>query len=226
MSSLPPEPPPSPGQPAGLPWEERSRRGFFPALLDTMGLFVSRPSEAWSRTRLTGDIGSPLLFGIIVGWFSLAVHRILHAVIGFPVVPGVWARRFEWMERYGHGGLVAHLILLPFVLAVGLFVGALILHFCCLIVGALTGSPSGFEGTFRVVSYSHVSSLAAIVPFVGGFAALVWWVILAVMGTQRLHRTTQGKAVAAVLIPIIVCCGGIVIAALLVGAAIFTRMHH
>ncbi|HEX7254009.1 MAG TPA: hypothetical protein VF376_14095, partial [Thermoanaerobaculia bacterium] len=108
----------------------------------------------------------------------------------------------------------------------GLFVFAAILHFCCLIVGALTASPSGFEGTFRVVSYSHVSSLAAIVPVVGWLAALVWWVILAVLGIQRLHRTTQGKAIGAVLIPIFVCCGMIAIIMALVGAAIFTRMHH
>jgi hypothetical protein len=36
------------------------------------------------------------------------------------------------------------------------------------------------------------------------------------MGIQRLHRTTQGKAVGAVLIPVVVCCGGALLIGLLV----------
>ncbi|HTD51890.1 MAG TPA: YIP1 family protein [Thermoanaerobaculia bacterium] len=226
MSSLPPEPPPpSPGA-AGLPWEERDRRGFFPSLLDTMGLFVSRPAEAWARTRLTGDLGSPLLFGVLVSWFSLALHRVLIAAIAMPILPGFLGRRFGMMAPLAGVGIITHIILLPFVIAIGLFLVTAILHFCCLIVGALTGTPSGFEGSFRVVAYAQVANLAAVIPIVGHFIAFVWWVVLAVMGIQRLHQTTQGKAIAAVLIPIVVCCGSLLFLGMLVGAAFLTRMAH
>jgi hypothetical protein len=193
-------------------------------LFDTMGLFVSRPAEAWARTREQGDLASPLLFGVLVGWFSLALHRIIFATVAMPLFPGAWGRRFGMMGGLGGIGLVMHLILLPIFLVVGLFIVAAVLHFCCLIVGALTNSQSGFEGTFRVVGYSQISSLAAVVPVVGGLIACVWWVVLTVMGVQRLHRTTQGKAIAAVLIPLVVCCAGAAILLTLVGAAIFSRM--
>lgn len=56
------------------------------------------------------------------------------------------------------------------------------------------------------MSYSYVSSLAQVVPVVGGLIALVWNIILQVIGLVRMHRTTQGKAVGAVLIPIGLCC--------------------
>jgi hypothetical protein len=115
-------------------------------------------------------------------------------------------------------------ILLPVFIVIGLFIAAAILHFCCLIVGALAGSQSGFEGSFRAMAYSQVSSLAAIIPVAGPFVAVVWWIVLTVIGVQRLRRTTQGKAVAAVLIPIAVCCVGMALLGALVGAAIFTRM--
>jgi hypothetical protein len=130
------------------------------------------------------------------------------------------------MGGFAGVGIIPHIILLPFVIAIGLFIVAAIIHFFCLIVGALAGSPSGLEGSFRVAAYSQVSSLAAIIPIVGHFIAIVWWVVLTVMGIQRLHRTTQGKAIAAVLIPIVFCCGGLLILGLLVGAAFFTRMAH
>jgi hypothetical protein len=128
------------------------------------------------------------------------------------------------MGGLGGFGLVLHVILLPVFIVIGLFIAAAILHFCCLIVGALTGSQSGFEGSFRAMAYSQVSSLAAIIPVAGPFVAVVWWIVLTVMGVQRLHRTTQGKAVAAVLIPIVVCCAGLALLGALVGAAIFSRM--
>ena len=48
--------------------------------------------------------------------------------------------------------------------------------------------------------------LIGVIPFVGGLAAVVWNLILVVLGVVRMHRTTQGKAIAGVLIPLLLCC--------------------
>ena len=223
MSTVPPGPVPPPNP---LPWEAREARGLLPAFFDTVGLLVSRPSEAWERMRESGDTASPLLFGVAVCWLSMAVQGILLRVIGMPLVPVFLERRFGRLGDFGGGALAVRLIVAPFVVAIGLFLGAAILHLCCMIVGALTNSRSGFEGSLRAVCYSEVSSLASIVPAVGPLIAVVWWIILAVQGVERMHRTTSGRAVAAVLIPVVVCCGGLVLIALLVGAALFARFGH
>jgi len=74
-------------------------------------------------------------------------------------------------------------------------------------MGGLGESDAGFEGSLRTVAYgSGVGQLAQIVPFIGGMVSMVWTVVLLVVGAQRLHGTSQGKAVAAVLLPVVLCC--------------------
>lgn len=226
MSTVPPGPVP-PGNP--LPWEDREKRGLVASFFDTLGLLVSRPAEAWARMRESGDTTSPLLFGVVVCWLSMAVQGILVRAIGMPMLPRFLERRFGPMGGFGGFGgatLVVRLIVAPFVIALALFLGAAILHLCCMLVGALPNSRSGFEGSLRAVCYSEASSLASIIPVVGGLIAVVWWIVLAVQGIERLHRTTSGKAVAAVLIPVVVCCGGLALMVLAVGAALWSHFGH
>jgi hypothetical protein len=224
MSTLPPASPPPPSTEANpLPWEDRVRRGFMQSLLETIGLFVSRPSEAWTRAKETGDVASPLLFGVLICWFSTVVRLLIFRWVAIPfALPGRFGR-FAMMRPFGGAGFLFWVVLAPIFIAVGVFIGAAILHLCCMIVGGLSESRSGFEGSLRTVCYSEVSSLASIVPVVGGIAAIVWWIVLAIMGVQRMHRTTQGKAAAAVLIPVIVCCGAAILIALMAGAAFMMR---
>ena len=225
MSTVPPGPVPPPNP---LPWEARETRGLLPSFFDTLGLLVTNPAEAWARMRQSGDTASPLLFGTAICWLSMALQGILFRLIAAPVLPAFLGRRLGTLSRFGGTGLAVRLIVAPFVIVIALFVGAAILHFCCMLAGALQTSRSGFEGTLRVVCYSEVSSLASIIPGVGGLIAIVWWIVLAVQGVQRLHQTTSGKAVAAVLIPVVVCCGGLLLIGLVAGAAFMSGRfgHH
>jgi hypothetical protein len=220
MSTVPPGPVPPPNP---LPWEARETRGLLPSFFDTLGLLVTRPAEAWVRMRQSGDSTSPLLFGTAVCWLSMALQGILFRLIATPILPAFLGRRFGMLRGFGGAGLVVRLIVAPFIIVIALFLGAALLHFCCMHVGALQNSRSGFEGTLRAVCYSEVSSLASIIPVVGGLIAIVWWIVLAVQGVVRLHQTTSGKAVAAVLIPVVVCCGGLLLIGLVVGAAVLSR---
>ncbi len=246
MSSLPPDlppppppppswptggPPPPAGPAAGLPWEMRPQVGFADALVDTVRLFATSPREAWSRTREKGDYGQPLFFAICVGWVGAAFNIVWSMMFGQvwlrfvppdvrDMVTGFAARTVGWT--------VVQIFVAPLGVLIGLFVGAAILHVCLAIVGGLSGSGAGFEGTVRVVGYSWVAQLAHIVPIFGGLIAMVWTLVLWVLGIERLHRTTQGRAVLAVVIPIALCCGCILIALLLGGAALlhaFGRMR-
>jgi hypothetical protein len=220
MSTVPPVPVPPPDP---LPWEARETRGLLPAFFDTLGLIVSRPAEAWARMRQSGDSTSPLLFGTAICWLSMTVQGILFRLIAAPVLPAFLGRRFGTLGRFGGMGLAVRLIIAPLIIVIVLFLGAAILHLCCMLVGALQNSRSGFEGSLRVVCYSQVSSLASIIPVVGGLIGIVWWMVLAVRGVERLHQTTSGKALAAVLIPVVVCCGGLILIGLVVGAALLGR---
>ena len=217
----PPLPPPPPygGPPQeGLPWERRAELGFVNAFLETIKLFITNPTEAWQRTREKGDYAEPLIFAIIVSWIGIAVSSVWSSLFG-----QAWTTLLppEIKEKLGSafatntGALLIQVGLAPIFVLIGLFIGAAIYHVSFMIVGATKDSTSGFEGTFRAVSYSSVSQLANVIPFVGGLAAVVLNLILMVMGAVRMHRTTQGKAIAGILIPLLLCCVCIAVAAAL-----------
>src|SRR2546430_16462467 len=94
MSTVPPQPPSNlpPVVVAPLPWEARDTRGFLPALFVTLGLFWSRPSAAWARTRESGDIGSSLLFAILVSWVSAFIQGVALGVLHISATPGLAGR--------------------------------------------------------------------------------------------------------------------------------------
>jgi len=229
----PPPPPPSGGAPGllPLPWEDRPRIGFADALVDTIRLFATRPAEAWSRTREKGDIGQPLFFAICVGWVGIVFNSVYGLLFG-----QVWLRflPLQYRDRIGPmmagtvGWTIAQIILAPLFVLIGLFVMSAILHVCFLIVGALSSSTAGFEGTIRIVGYTWVAQLAHVIPVFGGLLAFVASLILSVMGAQALHRSSQGKAILGVLLPVIVCCGCVVVGLIAGGAALmnaFSRMR-
>lgn len=243
MSGLPPDvpPPPPPPPPSGymppppapggygavpnpLPWEDRPRVGFADALVDTVRLFISKPREAWSRTRESGDLGQPLLFAICVGWVAAAFNLVWSMMFGqawLRFLPPAVRETVGTSLATSTGMMVAQIVLAPLFIVIGLFIGAAVIHLCVLVVGGLSNSKAGFEGTVRILGYSWVAQLAQIIPIFGGLVATVWALVLYVTGIERIHRTTQGKAIAAVLIPVILCCGCVILALVIGGAALF-----
>jgi len=230
MSSLPPSPPPSAA--AVLPWESRKDREPFGAFVDTLTLFATRPDEAWAMTPEKGGFASPLLFGWILTFLGLAVRFIYRRIFlsplarVFPELPPGVREMFGWGRPRSFGCAIAAM---PFVAAcaavAGLFIGAAVIHICVLLVGAARSSSSGYEGTFRVLSYASVSSLAQVIPFVGGLISFVWWIVLAVKGIRRMHRTSTGRACAAVLLPIAVICLIVAVASAAL-IALFVAARH
>ncbi|MCA1687950.1 MAG: YIP1 family protein, partial [Actinobacteria bacterium] len=124
--------------------------------------------------------------------------------------------------QQGFGGFITSLILAPIFAAIGLFIGAGILH---LLVMLIVGSGnSGFEATFRVGAYAAVTSLVSWIPFIGWIASL-YGIYLAIVGIREVHGTTTGKAALVVLIPaaVIILLALILVA---VGAALFFSMQQ
>jgi hypothetical protein len=152
----------------------------------------------------TGGIGSPLLYAIVVGWIGIGI-----AVVWNTLFQGMWIPFMGGKEEaalaagFTAAWAVGLVILAPILVIIGVFVGAAILHLMLMIVG---GANSGFEATVRVVCYAQTAQLAGIVPFCGGLISMVWAVILYIFGLATAHRTTQGKAVLAVVLPVVLCC--------------------
>jgi hypothetical protein len=114
---------------------------------------------------------------------------------------------------------------MPLLVTVGIFIGAAVLHLCLMLVG---GANRSFETTFRVVGFTAgAANLFSMIPFCGGIIALVYHIVLQCIGLSRAHPTTTGKALMAIFLPMIVCCGLIVLLVVVLGGfgAVFNRQH-
>ncbi len=241
MSSPPLPPAPSPYEPpssgssrppsAGprLPWEERDRLGIAQAFVDTVKLLVSDPSDGFARLRKDGDLTSPMLFGILVSWIAVLLSQIWNMLLA-NTMRGFFdgLEQLEGFEGFGQvfaaPSLVELLITLvfwPIFYVIIIFIGSAVMHVCLLLVGATEKSETGFEGTLKVYACSTIAWLAVVLPFVGGLVASIWNLVLEVVGFAAVHRTSQGRALVAVLIPIILCCLCGLILSVLFGAVLY-----
>jgi len=180
------------------------------ALVETTQGVLMRPTEFFEQMPVTGGIGAPLLYAVILGYFGLVAatlyNLVFRSVVGSSF--GAFRGRMAGFERLAHqmeGGLgaIVQLVTGPIWIVIGVFVAAGILHLLLMLVGA---APRDFEGTFRVVAYAHAVSVLGIVPFCGGLIGVVWWVVIVIIGFQVVHRATTVQAVIAVLAPFVLCC--------------------
>jgi len=199
---------------AGNPWEQRDRLGFLNGLLENAKLFILSPGEAFDRTKLGGDFGGPLLYAILISWAAGIVAMMWQVAqwVTFPaLIPAEMRGELDELGVMLALIIPVWIIMIPIALTIALFIYTCILHVCVMIVGADAKSSAGFEGTFRAITYAQTANVAQVVPIVGGLIAIIWSLVLQVVGIARIHGTTEGRAVVAVLIPfglLCICCVG------------------
>ena len=193
----------TPAARSGLPWEHRRERGF-KAFIETLTMVLTKPGTAFSVMRIEGGLGEPLLYAIIGGgigvivWFifSLALNSVglvTPRETGFGPMLGMTVSFMVLMWR-----LVA--------VAVAPFIFGGLVHVSLMLIGS---AKKTFETTFRVIAFSQGSTAPLqLVPCCGGLVALVWCLVANCIGVARAHEIDTGRATLAVLLPVIVCCGG------------------
>ncbi|MCS7313144.1 MAG: YIP1 family protein [Acidobacteria bacterium] len=203
-----------------IPWEAP---GVSPAQgwLESVKLLVTAATDFFRRMApTTGNYLKPFLFalvcayiGALFGWIYNTLFQVsLGALTGF--------RGTEMFSGFvGTGmGLIGILLFTPIGLVLGLLIGTLVFHLMLVLLKAAT---QPWEATFRVLAYAGVNNLAQVVPIIGGLIGALWWIYLAVVGLREAHRTTTGKAVLAILIPLGILCLCLGALAALGGLALF-----
>lgn len=128
---FPPPPPPAGGR-SGPPWEGSAP--FVQRFIDTAQGLAMDPNAFFSAMRLEGGLVNPLIYAVV----GAAGAGLVSALIG-AVLPLVSAAFF------------LHLVIVPCLTAVMLFVGSGIYHVVLMLLG---GAKQPFEATFRVVAYT------------------------------------------------------------------------
>lgn len=187
-------------------------------------MVLLQPVEAFTVMKTEGGIGEPLIYGLIGGCAGAIVSFLFSFAF----------QSLGFMADQRHGGLgmlvgmgagsIAMVILVPLMVAAGLFIGSGIIHLCLMMVG---GAKKPFETTFRVLAFSQGSTgPIQMIPFCGGMIAGVWALVCNCIGLARAHEIDTGRAVVAVLLPMVICCGAIFIGVAIFAGGIGALMQH
>lgn len=170
------------------PWEDRESYGTINAFIQTATNCLFNPSYFFSHLPINRGLSNPILFSI----FSMLVGALFSYV---------WTSVY-----YGTGGIFYFFLAIPFIVIIGgitipifLFIWGGLVHLALTIVG---GAKEGFEATFRSVSYSSVTQVFNAIPVIGSIASL-WGLVLTVIGLRETHKTSTGKSIIAVILPLI-----------------------
>ena len=190
-------------------WERRDKYGFADALYLTWKQSIFDPANFFKRVPPEGGISSAFLYAMIIGMIGVCFNIFWEFIFRFAGIRS-WIRneQFEYFEKSWF--LLLMLVISPILITLALFVGAGIYH---MLLWILRGANRGYEATFKALSYSYGPNIFIVIPFCGGLIAGLWSIVLMVIGLRELHKTTTAKALIAVLLPFIICCGlGVVIA--------------
>jgi hypothetical protein len=224
-----PPPPPPPGgfgaYPPGAggagpevasPFAERRQRGFFAAFYETWKLVATQPQQFFRRVRID-QTGAAILFGVIAATVGNAMSALYNWLSGqqalvamqsvLEKVPEEQARFMRMYMGFFTGTMtLAQVVLSPILTLVFIYVGAGILH---LLLMLFRGARRPFDATLTAVAYANGLNLLLVVPGCGSLLALVWGLVVLIIGLGEIQRCGSGKAAAAVLAPaalVCVCC--------------------
>jgi len=199
---------------SSLPWQDRNRYpSAMSALWQTIKAVLLGPTRAFSQIRVQDSLGSSLLYVLIlgtVGGYIGLVWQIAFRSLSLAAVAATGARA-ETAAAFALSAfhVVLSIVVIPIAAVIVSFIWAGILHLCLYLLG---GAKESFEATYAVVAYSMGSTaLLGIVPVCGGLIGGIWALVAEILGLTAAHRTTTGRAVVAVLLPIVLCCGCILL---------------
>ncbi|NOZ13477.1 MAG: hypothetical protein GXO69_07490 [Acidobacteria bacterium] len=209
-----------------VPFEDPNA-GFFNGMFETIKLSLFQPSSFFNTYRFEGSIGRPMVFALIVGWFSMAVG-VLWSLIFNASIMSVISRyvpnaeqasmnRFGSQFMFSSIGSMVSLVLAPIIIILALFIMAGLYHLFLMMVN---GAKRGFETTFNVVCYSTSAKLFMIIPFCGGTVAWIYSLVISIIGISGAHETDGWKGAFAVLMPFVLCCCLTLLFIMFFGAAI------
>lgn len=198
-------PPPPPQERPGLPWEQAGGRAIGSAT-DTIRMVLFEPAAAFSRMRLEGPLGDPLLFAILFGtvgtFFGLVWQSAFRTALG-----RLGGADFTQIALFNSFGVFV-LLLAPVFVLLWVAITTLLLHLGLLLFG---GAPRPVDVTLRTVAYtSGATYLFAVLPICGGVLSFLWWLVVTAIGLREAQGVPGGRAVLAILAPVgllCLCCG-------------------
>jgi hypothetical protein len=166
-----------------IPWEDRKNLGYFKALRETWIESTFHPKKFFPKISANREIWGPLFYVIIIIWIINAIALIIITSIPYEEIP----KGLEFLGRLRSFKLLLILIALPVSIAAAVFFVSGIYH---LILLTFSKNKYAFEITFRCVAYATGPFIFTIVPVCGFPIALIWAIVLSIIGIKHVHQVT------------------------------------
>lgn len=180
------------------PWEDRLTAGTLNGILQTLRAVLFSPQYLFQSMSYKNGIKEPFAFGLLMGsigaMFSLFWQFLSLSSETFDLIPELP------VELPINLIFLFTLIISPFFITIFIFISSSIIHLCLVIS---RGANNGFEGTFRVLSFSQAAHILAVIPILGGIIAFFWNVVILLIGLKEIHETSFTRIIAAFLIPVL-----------------------
>ena len=163
-----------------------------------------------------GSFGAVLIYYVVITVIAAGLQlfwRLVLPPLPLHLIPG-WPLK----EEASRSGDVISFLLTPVFALIALFIVAAILH---VVLKMIRGARHEFDVTARTVAFTHGPAVFAAVPYVGNAIGAIWTLVLTVIGLREAQETTTGKAIFAVVLPIIlIAILGVIVAIAIVALGI------
>lgn len=178
------------------PWEDEQQTGFFKGLLLTLRQSLFQPTKFFGQVSLHGGYKLPFLYALIIYSISMVAAYFFSAITELKSVPMGMPQNILF-----DGAGIGSLIYLFLVVTLEIFFKPVVLFLGLMVLGV---KNSTLEGTFRISCYSSGPTLFNVIPVYGSFVAGIWEFVILVIGLREAFRISTGKAIMAILLPLVI----------------------
>jgi len=195
-----------------------------------------RPSRFFRDLPLRGGLSRPLSFALIAHWIGTALAYLWIALTGSalthlfnhvqfnesttfidsPARFSMWLQTKQKMAQWFMAWFLGtgSIILDPFKTLVGiLFTSLFVYAGARLFVNSEKQSEVSYESAVRLVAYGMTPAIIAVFPFLGGFAAALYVLVVTIIGAREMYRISNGRALLVALFPKLLFLGIIALGA-------------
>lgn len=141
---------------------------------------ITVPAQFFGQMPKTGGLVEPLIFMVVMGVVSGFLQALL-GLVGFGVGVSLMMA-------------LASVILVPIFIVIFGFVGAGIMY----LIWRALGSQESYETAYRCTAYAGaiapITTLLAIIPYLGTVLGFVWMLYLMVIASTQVHQIEPKKA--------------------------------
>ena len=193
------------------PWEDEAGIGFVQGLLKTLRQSIFEPTRFFRRLPLQGGYKFPFLYALVVSSISILAAYMASSILDSRAM------------SISHGMILmgprlGTLVYVLLIVVLEIFIKPVVLLICLLALGV---GNAKLESVFRISCYSMGPGIFNVVPLFGSLLAGIWEFVVLVIGLREGFGIGTGRAIIAILLPMIVTVIFLMVAIIMIIGKLF-----